>query len=107
MDPDDRLMKLQLPDTLRLSDSTLNDLSKKLIPDYDAWQAERDLRAIYTNATFHRRRNALLPYGIDIAHTRPRAVVLQDEYLAGVPLRSFLGGPGVSPPERAKEVIAA
>ncbi len=47
------------------------------------------------------------PYGIDIAHTRPRAVVLQDEYLAGVPLRSFLDGPGVSPPEWAEELIAA
>ena len=93
---------MQLNDTIRLVEDEIAGLPGRLVAVYDAWRAGRDIRALYSRPTFYRYRNALLKYGVDIGRVRPRAVVTENEYVAGEPLRAMLSGPGVEPPEWAK-----
>jgi len=99
---DERLGVMELNDAVRLSEDVLQQLPPKLVPIYDAWRAGRNLKEIYAKNTFYRYRRQLLPYDIDIAEVRPHEVVAETQYLMGRPLKSFLVGPGVSPPEWAK-----
>jgi II/X family phage/plasmid replication protein len=98
---DDRLARVELNDVVRLPEGVVDQLPPKLLPIYHAWRAGTDFRALYSRPTFYRRRRELLAYGIDIAEVRPHEVVAKTEYLMGRSLRSFLVGPGVSPPEWA------
>jgi II/X family phage/plasmid replication protein len=100
---DSQLVALEVSDAMRLQDDVVEGLPPKLVAIYDAWQAGRDLRAIYkSKATFYRYRKQLLAYGIDIAHVQPRAVVTETQYVAGFPLRDLLQSPGVSVPDWAR-----
>jgi II/X family phage/plasmid replication protein len=99
---DERLGKIQLNDALRLAEDVVGELPPKLVPIYDAWRAGRDLKQLYAKNTFYRYRRQLLAYDIDIAEVRPHEVVAETQYLMGRPLKSFLVGPGVSPPDWAK-----
>jgi hypothetical protein len=47
-----------------------------------------------SKTAFYRWRSKLLPYGVDIAITRPRLVETETRYLLGAPLKSFIEGPG-------------
>jgi II/X family phage/plasmid replication protein len=98
---DSQLMALEVSDTMRLPDDVIAGLPPKLVPIYDAWRAGRDLRVLYSKPTFYRYRKQLLSFGIDIAHTQPRAVVAEAEYVAGFPLRELLSSPGAAVPEWA------
>jgi II/X family phage/plasmid replication protein len=99
---DERLGKIELNDALRLAEDVVEQLPPKLVPIYDAWRAGRDLKQLYAKNTFYRYRRQLLAYDIDIAEIRPREVVSETQYLMGRSLKSFLVGPGVSPPDWAK-----
>jgi II/X family phage/plasmid replication protein len=99
---DERLGKIELNDALRLAEDVVQQLPPKLVPIYDAWRAGRDLKQLYAKNTFYRYRRQLLAYDIDIAEVRPREVVSETQYLMGRSLKSFLVGPGVSPPDWAK-----
>ncbi len=99
---DERLGKIELNDALRLAEDVVQQLPPKLVPIYDAWRAGRDLKQLYAKNTFYRYRRQLLAYDIDISEVRPREVVSESQYLMGRPLKSFLIGPGVSPPDWAK-----
>jgi hypothetical protein len=55
-----------------------------------------------SKTAFYRWRSKLLPYGVDIAITRPRLVETETRYLLGAPLKSFIEGPGEPPPAWAK-----
>jgi II/X family phage/plasmid replication protein len=99
---DERLEKIELNDALRLAEDVVQQLPPKLVPIYDAWRAGRDLKQLYAKNTFYRYRRQLLVYDIDIAEVRPREIVSETQYLMGRPLKSFLVGPGVPPPDWAK-----
>jgi II/X family phage/plasmid replication protein len=100
---DERIGGVEMSDTMKLSDEYTGDLPGKLALVYEAWRAGRDLRSMYSKAQFYNLRSKLLPYGIDIAHVRPREVVTENEYLMGAPLKSFLvPGGGVGVPDWAK-----
>lgn len=99
---DERIGGVELSDNMRMSDEYVGDMPGKLALVYEAWRAGRDLRAMYSKAQFYRLRSQLLPYGVDIAHVRPREVVTENQYLLGAPLKSFLQGGGVEVPEWAR-----
>jgi II/X family phage/plasmid replication protein len=99
---DERLGKIELNDALRLAEDVVGQLPPKLVPIYHAWRAGTNLKELYANNTFYRYRRQLLAYDIDIAEVRPREIVSETQYLMGRPLKSFLVGPGVSPPDWAK-----
>jgi II/X family phage/plasmid replication protein len=99
---DERLGKIELNDALRLAEDVVQQLPLKLALIYHAWRAGTDFKAIYTRPTFYRYRRQLLAYDIDIAEVRPHEVIAESQYLMGRPLKSFLVGPGVSPPDWAK-----
>lgn len=46
------------------------------LSDLQQWLSGVDLRQQLTTSTFYRRRNALLPYGVDIAQPRPEGGIL-------------------------------
>jgi II/X family phage/plasmid replication protein len=99
---DDRLARVELNDALRLAEDVVQQLPPKLVPIYHAWRAGTDFKAIYSRPTFYRYRRQLLAYDIDIAEVRPHEVIAESQYLMGRSLKSFLIGPGVSPPDWAK-----
>jgi II/X family phage/plasmid replication protein len=94
---DERIGGLEMSDTMRLSDEYIGKLPGKLALIYEAWRNGRDIRSIYTDRHYYRLRAQLLPYGIDIAHVRPREVVAENQYLLGAPLKSFLQPGGGAP----------
>jgi II/X family phage/plasmid replication protein len=95
---DERLLSLELSDTMILEDAILEHIPVRMIGVYEAWRAGHDIRSRYSKATFYRYRSQLLKYGIDILHVRPREVVEQTQYLLGAPLKSFLDGTGAPIP---------
>jgi II/X family phage/plasmid replication protein len=99
----ERLEAIEMSDTMRMSDEYIGELPGKVALVYEAWRAGRDLRTMFSKSAFYRYRSELLKHGIDIAHVRPREVVLENQYLLGAPLKSFLAGPGVPVPEWAKD----
>lgn len=96
---DDSLARLELHDTLRLPDEAVDGLSPRLLGAYEMWRAGRDLRAIHTRSAFSRLRTALKRHGIDIAAAPPSAGITPVEF--DRPLRDFITGPGVPPPDWA------
>jgi II/X family phage/plasmid replication protein len=89
---------IELNDTMKLNEELAGELPGRLVAVYEAWRAGRDIRSMYSRPTFYRYRSQLLKHGVDIAHTRPREVVAETQYLLGAPLRSFLIGAGKEPP---------
>jgi II/X family phage/plasmid replication protein len=99
---DTRLEGLEMSDTMKLTDEYTGELPGKLLAVYELWRAGRDLKALYSKSQFYNLRSKLLPYGIDIAHVRPREIVTENQYLMGAPLKSFLvPGGGAPVPEWA------
>jgi II/X family phage/plasmid replication protein len=98
----ERMAALELNDSVVLADDLLDQLPGKLVAVYDAWQAGRDIRRLYSRATFYRYRAALLAYGVDIARVQPRLVVKETQYPLGVPLREILARSFEGPPEWAQ-----
>jgi II/X family phage/plasmid replication protein len=97
----ERMNQLELNDTAVLADDLVEGLPGKLVAVYEAWKAGRDIQKLYSRPTFYRYRAALLPYGIDIARVQPRAVVTENQYPLGVPLRQILSAPFEGPPDWA------
>jgi II/X family phage/plasmid replication protein len=97
----ERMNQLELNDTVVLADDLVEGLPGKLVAVYEAWKAGRDIQKLYSRPTFYRYRAALLPYGIDIARVQPRAVVTENQYPLGVPLRQILSAPFEGPPDWA------
>lgn len=79
-----------------LSSAALESLPPHLLRVYHLWQAGQDIRALYSRATFHRYRNALKPYGIDIT------AKLSQEPSNVVPLVRVLEAVPASPPDWAR-----
>lgn len=102
---DERIRKLTMLEGLTMTDDELNDLPRNLRAPYRMWLAGDDLREVYSRRQFYRHRAALLPYGIDIAHVRPRQVVTERQHALGRPLRDFITGPGLEPPEETAEAL--
>jgi II/X family phage/plasmid replication protein len=107
---DERLGGLEMSDTMKLSDEYTGELPGKLALVYEAWRAGRKLYdpddskgSLFSKSAFYRYRSQLLPFGIDIAHVRPREVVTENQYIMGAPLKSFLQPGGGAPvPDWAK-----
>jgi len=97
----ERMNQVELNDTAVLADDLVEGLPGKLVAVYEAWKAGRDIQKLYSRPTFYRYRAALLPYGIDIARVQPRAVVTENQYPLGVPLRQILSAPFEGPPDWA------
>ena len=98
---DSQLGALEVSDTMRLPDDTVEGLPPKLVLVYDAWRAGRDLRAMYSKSQFYHYRKQLLAHGIDISQVQLRAVETETRYLAGFPIRDLLQRPGVGIPDWA------
>jgi II/X family phage/plasmid replication protein len=94
---DERLGGLEMSDTMKLTDEYTGELPGKLALVYEAWRNGRDLKSMYSERHFYRLRSQLLPFGIDIAHVRPREVVTENQYIVGAPLKSFLQPGGGAP----------
>ncbi len=94
---DERLGGLEMSDTMKLTDEYTGELPGKLALVYEAWRNGRDLKSMYSERHFYRLRSQLLPFGIDIAHVRPREVVTENQYIMGAPLKSFLQPGGGAP----------
>ena len=103
----ERLSKLSLPEDLRMTEDQVQGLPPRLLAVYDMWRAGRDLRQVYSKAQFYRYRSQLLAYDIDIAHVQPHEVVTKRRPAMGRPLRDFIAGPGLEPPESALPRIMA
>jgi II/X family phage/plasmid replication protein len=97
----ERMNQLELNDTVMLADDLVEGLPGKLVAVYEAWKAGRDIQKLYSRRTFYRYRAALLPYGIDISRVQPRAVVTENQYPLGIPLREILAAPFEGPPDWA------
>jgi II/X family phage/plasmid replication protein len=97
----ERMNQVELNDTAVLADDLVEGLPGKLVAVYEAWKAGRDIQKLYSRPTFYRYRAALLRYGIDIARVQPRAVVTENQYPLGVPLRQILSAPFEGPPDWA------
>ena len=80
------------------------DAKPRLQQAYALWLAGRELRELYPRRTFFTVRRELLPYGVDIGKTRSQMTELQVQDTLGRPLKDFLRGPGMDPPEWADEV---
>ena len=99
---EERLAKVEMLDTMRLPEDELHGLDRRLLATYEMWRAGYDLRARLSRSTFYAHRRALREaHGIDIAHVRSRAAIDRDERLRDRPLKAFLAGPGVPPPDWA------
>jgi len=99
---DERLEGIEMSDTMKLSDELAGELPRRLLGIYEMWRAGRDLRSLYSREYLSRVRSQLLKYGVDIREVRPHEVVTENQYLLGVPLKSFLvPGGGCPPPDWA------
>lgn len=58
--------RLDMTDQIQLSDDVLLSMPKKLRSTYTLWSEGHDLRDMMSNATYHRHRNDLKAYGINI-----------------------------------------
>jgi len=94
--------KLEVSDIMALDDNVAESLPSGMLGVYHRWRAGEDMRATMPRRTFYRWRARFLPYGVDIAITRPRLVESETRYLLGAPLKSFIEGPGEPPPTWAK-----
>lgn len=98
---DERIGKLSLPGSMSMAPSLPDGAPLRLQQAYALWIEGRELRALYSRATFFRLRRQLLEYGVDIAKTRPRIIQTPEEDTLGRPLKDFLTGPGMYPPSWA------
>jgi II/X family phage/plasmid replication protein len=96
---DERISKLTALEGLRMTDEEVNELPRSLLAPYELWRAGHDLRTKYSRAQFYRYRAALLGHGVDISHVRPRVATQERAYAIGRPLKDFITGPGLEPPE--------
>ncbi len=98
---DERLEKLEMNGTLRLADDVVRNLPRRAASALRLWLHGYNLREEYSRATLYRYDKELRPLGVDIFHPPPGEVVTRTEYLLNRPLKEFLAGPGVGPPECA------
>jgi II/X family phage/plasmid replication protein len=96
------ISRLEVSDIMALDDNVAESLPKGMLGVYHRWRAGEDMRATMSRRTFYRWRARFLPYGVDIAITRPRLVEPETRYLLGAPLKSFIEGPGEPPPAWAR-----
>lgn len=99
------LERLEMGDTMRLSEDRSAALPRRLQLVYDSWRNGRDIRAMYSERTFFRYRREMLAYGIDLYKINPRAIEAENRTLFGapVPMRELLAiGGGVPVPEWAR-----
>lgn len=95
---DERLSKLTVLEDLRMTDDEAAELPRHLKAAYALWRDGHDLRTVYSRRMFYYHRAALLKYGIDVAHVRPRVAVTERQHALGRPLRDYVAGPGLEPP---------
>jgi len=91
--------RLEVYDVMKLEDDVEQQLSREQQLVYIAWRSGSNMRALLGEG-FARYRRMLKGYGIDIA--QPPFVVAKERYLLGAPLKSFITGAGVEPPDWAR-----
>ena len=97
---EERKDHLQLYDVMRLEDDVAQQLPQSLRFVYTTWRSGENMRAV-SGTGFKRYRRMLKGYGIDIAQAP--FVVATERYLLGAPLKSFITGAGVEPPDWARK----
>jgi II/X family phage/plasmid replication protein len=97
---DERLGKLELNDTIRMSDDDLSQLPRQLLLAYHAWRNGEDLRQMFCRTTFYRYRRELKAYGVDIVNIRPRVLHAEPAHtgVEGRALKDYLAGSVLNPP---------
>jgi len=96
---EERKDHLQLYDVMLLEDDVEQQLSREQQLVYIAWRTGSNMQAVLGEG-FARYRRMLKGYGIDIAQAP--FVVATERYMLGAPLKSFITGAGVEPPDWAR-----
>jgi hypothetical protein len=99
---DERLGKLSLPGSMSVAPSLPEGTPLRLQQVYKLWYHGADVSKLYPHNSFYRYRREILKHGVDIAKTRPHIVKQEPADVLGRPLKDFISGPGLEPPEWAE-----